>query len=344
MQLKDRPFTPHKINPYHSRTHEDYAVAPDSELVTQHGFKGSFNVSRIGLTEQFTFTEAEVGYKRRDAYGMIHAERYDRTRNLWTMQAQALGSGTGATHFFRESMYPVPEGSWARFDCVDFGQGGQKVRVKAFAQGAAGGATVKFQLGSPDASGQVLSSVVVPSTTDGARFLSKGPEQAWTSGWTLLNGTPGTVAAPPGVSTVFMVFDAAPPAPPAPPPDKNPHRYWRIMAEPGDFNNSFYNANWDLCELELRTSAHGPNLATDPSRAIQSSGDGAKAFDGIVNCTQWDGCMGCKSDMWSPHPPEHSGQWVGYDFGVASPQNIAVGVPSNDHSMTLPFSPRTAHV
>ena len=54
-----------------------------------------------------------------------------------------------------------------------------------------------------------------------------------------------------------------------------------------------------MCELELLAAPTGKNLANDPSKAIQSSGDGGKAFDGVTNCTQWDGRMGALSDMWT---------------------------------------------
>ena len=222
--LKARPFAPvGSARPWHSRTYEDYQVAPDSELVTQHGFKGSFNVSEIGLTNEFTFVHAVAEAKRRDAYGLIHAERYDRTKNLWTSEAQGLGSGVG-THFQKDPAYTVPAGSWARFDGVDFGAGGEKLSVTALAQSAAGGATIRFQLGSPDASGELLASVDVAVSG---------------TGWELRNGTAGEVVAPAGVHPVFMVFEHGPSAPVLKPDDKA-HRYWRITAQPADFNHSFY--------------------------------------------------------------------------------------------------------
>ena len=92
MELPARPFTPVGApRPWHSRTYEDYAIAPDSELVTKHGFTGAFNVSEIGLTSEFVFEGWETEYKRRDALSPIQAERYDRTSNLWTLIAQGLG-------------------------------------------------------------------------------------------------------------------------------------------------------------------------------------------------------------------------------------------------------------
>ena len=63
----------------------------------------------------------------------------------------------------------------------------------------------------------------------------------------------------------------------------------------------------------------GPNLATDPSKAIASSGQAGKAFNGISNCTQWDGRMGATSNMWKPIGDNHWGSaWIGYDFGAAT--------------------------
>ena len=89
IELRERPFTSVGTpRPWHSRTYEDYAIAPDSELVTKHGFTGAFNVSEIGLTSDFIFADWETEYKRRDAHSRIQAERYDRTSNLWTMIAQ----------------------------------------------------------------------------------------------------------------------------------------------------------------------------------------------------------------------------------------------------------------
>lgn len=91
------------------------------------------------------------------------------------------------------------------------------------------------------------------------------------------------------------------------------------VPEPSSSDRSLLqqNSNWHICEAELRASASGPNLATDPTHAIQSSGVGAKAFDRMTNCTQWDGRMGADSDMWTPGSPQQKGQWVGYDFGTA---------------------------
>lgn len=139
---------------------------------------------------------------------------------------------------------------------VDFGLGGQYLEVVAYASGISYGATIRFQLGSPDTAGQVLGTVVVPS--DGS--------------FSLINGAVGGVPTPAGIHSVFMVF-TFPPLPPVTPPDDKPHRYWRITAGPADFNTSFYNPLWHVCAMELRENSHATNLATDPTRAIQSSGD-----------------------------------------------------------------------
>ena len=73
VELQRRPFSPvGAAAPWHSRTHLDYAIDPNSVLVTKHGFKGSFDVREIGLTDQFTFDLAD--YKRRDAGGRLQAE------------------------------------------------------------------------------------------------------------------------------------------------------------------------------------------------------------------------------------------------------------------------------
>ena len=195
---------------------------------------GSFDVSAIGLTAEFVFQGWEGEYKRRDAHGLIQAERYDRTSNLWTLLSQGLGSGP-SSHFAKDTPYPVPRGSWARFDGVDFGAGGQEVSVVALAKSAADGAQIRFQLGSPDASGELLASLHVPTSA---------------TTFSVMNGTSAGLAAPAGVHSVFMVFNT-PVAPPPPPPDDAPHRYWRLISFPGDFNHSFFNTNWDVCQIQL---------------------------------------------------------------------------------------------
>ena len=197
----------------------------------------------------------------------------------------------------------MPAGSWARYDGVDFGKGGKTVGVVALAESMADGATIRFQLGSPDASGQLLASL---------------PLRAGAAGWAVHNGTSGGVVAPAGIHSVFMVFQK-PEVVPLVPVDDAPHRYWRLLATPSDFNNSFYNANWDVCQVELfgQPSAGGSNLATDSTKAIASSGQASKAFNGIINCTQWDGHMGGASNYWTPSRNAHSA-WLGYDFVAAT--------------------------
>jgi len=191
IELSTRPFV-ETGTPWHSRTALDYAVSPDSPLVTNHGFRGSFNVSHIGLTDDFAL-QAISEYKRRDAYSILQAERYDRTSNLWTLEAHGLGTGTGS-HFQKDPAYSTPPGSWARFDAVDFGTCGALVTVTAFAQASlvGDGATVRFQLGAPDDSGGLLSTVKISSST---------------TSFALHNGTVGTDIAPRGIHAVFMVFD-----------------------------------------------------------------------------------------------------------------------------------------
>ena len=99
--LQSRPFSPvNGSRPYHSRTVLDYAVAASSDLVTQHGFKGGFNVEDIGVTSDFRFfpppasqpppssslssRSHDAAYPwlksaircRTDAFGVIQGERY----------------------------------------------------------------------------------------------------------------------------------------------------------------------------------------------------------------------------------------------------------------------------
>jgi hypothetical protein len=329
VELLARPFSPVGTpRPWHSRTYEDYAIASDSDLVTKHGFTGNFDVSEIGLTSDFAFEAWETAHKRRDAQGLIQAERYDRTKNLWTLAAQGLGSGT-ASHNGKEPAYTVPAGSWARYDGVDFGAGGHKVRAVALATSMSDGANVRFQLGSPDASGQLLASL---------------PLRAGGTGWAVSNGSAGDVVAPAGIHSVFMVFEKPEAPPPAPPDGSAPHRYWRLLATPGDFNHSFFNTNWDVCQMQLfgAPAGRGPNLATDPSKGIASSGKAAAAFNGISNCTQWDGRGGATSNMWKPAGNDATSAWLGYDFGAPTkvesiqlkqfPNQYCAATPALQHS------------
>ena len=70
-----------------------------------------------------------------DAFRRIEAENYDRTKNLWT--TERLGLGFSVDHFSSEGVEPVPAGSWARYDMVNFGRGG----------GGGGGWKLTFSLG-----------------------------------------------------------------------------------------------------------------------------------------------------------------------------------------------------
>lgn len=81
-ELKTRPFDPvGSPRPFHSRTNLDYAISNTSTIVTDGGYKGAFDVTQIGLLP--SFTHDLVDFKRRDAFGILQAERYDRTKNLW---------------------------------------------------------------------------------------------------------------------------------------------------------------------------------------------------------------------------------------------------------------------
>ena len=78
-------------------------------------------------------------------------------------------------------------------------------RVVARAQVLANfSATVHFHIDSPDASGRVLATVVIHG--------SAMATSASRDGFRVFNGTAGSVVAPSGVSSVFMVFGAVAPA------------------------------------------------------------------------------------------------------------------------------------
>lgn len=229
---------------------------------------------------------------------------------------QGLGSGTHI-HFQKDPTYSVPAGSWARYDGVDFGSGGQSLAVEVRAQGVLSGARVLFKLQSPDASGIVLAAVNISADTQPELTSGVGGEREPSgSKFRITRGVAGDVRAPPGVHPIFMVFEALPPQPPPPSNhDESPHRYWRLLTTSRDFNTSVpSNNHWDVCTIELRTSADGsgPSLSTVASNAFSSHGSAGSAFTGVGdNCTQWDGCMGCKSKILNFG--QQSG-YVGYDF------------------------------
>jgi hypothetical protein len=349
--IKSRPFKAHAAG-WHSRTALDYGVATDSPLRQgANGFEGLTpeDVQLIGLDQtQFPFDLSE--YKKKDARDRLQAENYDRTKGLWTMQANGLG--TTLSHF--EKVEPkdlTAPGSWARYDAIDFSHmKTSQVNVQVRAQPMAGGATVLFLLGSPEvppdwrSSSRLLASVQVPSID---AFDSAVSSSASSSEWPLLNGTAGPAIAPDGTASVFMVFVhkvAAPtPAPSPPHEDDMPHRYWRITTRPEDFNASLGPAMWDVCELELyanysdataagtaaaRGQGQGNTMCTDPAKAICSSDAAAtraqNAFDGVANCTQHDGCGGCKGSMWRSASSDRTNEWLGYDFGAAAAQTTVV--------------------
>ena len=83
----------------------------------------------------------------------------------------------------------------------------------------------------------------------------------------------------------------------------------------GDFNQSVpSNNHWDVCSVELRSTADGsgPSLTTDPARGFSSHGSPASVFSGAGdNCTQWDGKMGSASKVLNFGT---NAGYVGYDF------------------------------
>lgn len=229
---------------------------------------------------------------------------------------QGLGSGTHI-HFQKDPTYSVPPGSWARYDGIDFGSGASCLSVAVRAQGLLSGARVLFKLNSPDASGIVLATVNISTTTPSELIGgARAEREPGDSSFAVIRGAAGKVPAPAGIHPVFMVFDALPPPPPpSPNHDDQPHRYWRLLASTADFNTSVpSNNHWDVCSIELRSTADGsgPSLSTDPSSGFSSHGIAGSVFTGVGdNCTQWDGCMGCKSQI--VNFGTRTG-YVGYDF------------------------------
>jgi hypothetical protein len=125
---------------------------------------------------------------------------------------------------------PIPSGSWARFDGVDFGRGGDHLTVKVYAKSFNDGATVSFYVNSPAVTdgGVLVASVKIvppPPPLTARPGMLTGPQQTL-PGFSYFNGTTGAGASTPaGIHSVFMVFEAAkrPPrtgnaaAPPPPP-------------------------------------------------------------------------------------------------------------------------------
>lgn len=224
-----------------------------------------------------------------------------------TTAGNGLGSGTHI-HFQKDPAYSVPPGSWARYDGVDFGTAsGEHLSVEVRAQGLLSGARVLFKLHSPDTSGLVLASVnITVDTTSSAESESTdalaAEREPGNSNFRIIRGAAGAVPAPAGVQPVFMVFETLPPPPPPlPNHDEKPHRYWRLMTTSADFNTSVpSNNHWDVCSIELRSTADGsgPSLSTTPSYGFSSHGSAGSVFTGVGdNCTQWDGSMGGKSKI-----------------------------------------------
>ena len=204
VELNARPFAP-TSTPWHSRTHLDYAIDPRSALIVEHGFRGAFDVRKIGLTTSFPFDMAH--FKVRDAYGIVQAERYDRIENLWTDAGIGLGSGMSC-HNNAEAPYDVPPGSWARFDGLDFGaeSAGAKLDVIVNAAVVAGGARVEFKLRAPDSGGLLLASVVICNKTSAPFDPLANPAYA------IFRSGGVRHLSPSGVHSVFVVFEEAAPS------------------------------------------------------------------------------------------------------------------------------------
>eukprot|EP01051_Picozoa_sp_SAG22_P014746 SAG22_NODE_1834_length_3469_cov_1.557864_3_plen_379_part_00 len=198
------------MRPWHSLSALDYAVSANSPLVKTHGFQGSFDPSTIGLSAGFPFDMNQ--YKRRSAFHIIQAERYDRTRNLWTAEAQGLGTSPG--HFGGDVFATVPPGSWARYDGVDFGRGGDHLGVRVYARSANDGATVNFYVNSPVVadSAVLVASVLIAAPPPPPKVLRPGgltgPQQTL-PGFSYFNSTTTGSPTPKGIHSVFMVFEAA---------------------------------------------------------------------------------------------------------------------------------------
>jgi len=122
------------------------------------------------------------------AFGKIQGERYGRTKNLWTVENEGLGFSVD--HFSNEAKEPIPSGSWARYDRIDFeglGIGGVVVRAKSEFSGA----KISFRSGSPD--GDVLFEVSVGNEGDGYQLYESSAESA---------------SAAMTWATIFMVFES----------------------------------------------------------------------------------------------------------------------------------------
>jgi hypothetical protein len=252
-----------QIQPW-QRTAADYSVPADS-APGRGGFRGIFNTSEIGAPMALLLPSVVAGYHYypRCASARLQAEDYDRSRGLWTTTALALGapppfvplSPLNRPNVYLEPVCPcaqgcppcamqapslpqaIEDGSWARFDNIDFGglSGAASVTVRArvspslidVAGGAKSfGALVRFQLGDPTTAttiageskgpGRTLATLRIPAPNAvAAAAVSNGTTTNASSsiaddGWMELVGTPGDCRAPPGLATVFAVFTLNP--------------------------------------------------------------------------------------------------------------------------------------
>lgn len=149
----------------------------------------------------------------RDAFARIEAESYD--------GMQGIGIYNGGTG---QKIGSIENGTWARYDGVDFGSGASSCAVRGSSNSSGG--TIEFRLGST--TGTLIGSCVVPGT----------------GGWNNFVDLSCPISGASGVQTLYLVFtggggalldvdylqfaaDTTPPPPPPPAPT-DPVGTWQI--------------------------------------------------------------------------------------------------------------------
>jgi hypothetical protein len=125
----------------------------------------------------------------RDAYGTIQAESYNGQNGVQTENTTDSGGG--------QNIGWLANGDWARFDGVNFGNGGPARTFSArVASGAGGGISglVEVRLGSPTAA--PIGSFAIANT----------------GGWQTWRTVPGSIAPTTGTHTVYLTFTSGQPA------------------------------------------------------------------------------------------------------------------------------------
>lgn len=92
------------------------------------------------------------------------------------------------------------------------------------------------------------------------------------------------------------------------------HRYWRLQSLGGNINDSYRTILFR--EFEFRDAPGGPNLSTDPDKALGSVARYTTAEDPRY---AFDGNLGTFAQLGQNFPGD---VWIGYDFGAGNEKDI----------------------